>query len=109
MANNEVDKIGELKSRVDDETTKVNLRKEEEKKKKESIAKLEEQIEDALALASKPIILEQDQILKELRAELEELDKNKDEQDEKQEIIRAHNKKLMDQRLEAEKAISSQN
>jgi hypothetical protein len=44
---------------------------------------LDEQIEDALALASKPIILEQDQILKELRAELEELDKNKDEQDEK--------------------------
>ena len=109
MANNEVDKIAELKGRVDDETTKVNLRKEEEKKKKEAIAKLEEQIEDALALASKPIILEQDQILKELRAELEELDKNKDEQDEKQEIIRAHNKKLMDQRLEAEKAISSQN
>ena len=83
MANNEVDKIAELKGRVDDETTKVNTRKDEEKQKKEKIAKLDEQIEDALALASKPIILEQDQILKELRAELEELDKNKDEQDEK--------------------------
>ena len=42
MANNEVDKIAELKGRVDDETTKVNSRKEEEKVKKESIAKLEE-------------------------------------------------------------------
>ena len=47
MANNEVDKIGDLKTRVDDETAKVNLRKDEEKKKKEAIAKLEEQIEEA--------------------------------------------------------------
>jgi hypothetical protein len=31
MANNEVDKIAELKARVDDETTKVNTRKDEEK------------------------------------------------------------------------------
>lgn len=109
MANNEVDKIAELKARVDEETTKVNNRKEEEKQRKEQIAKLEEQIEDAQALASKPIILEQDKILKVLRAELEELDKQKDEQDEKTEVVRAQNKKLMDQRLEAEKAISSQN
>ena len=35
MANNEVDKIAELKARVDEETTKVNNRKEEEKQRKE--------------------------------------------------------------------------
>ena len=34
MANNEVDKIAELKARVDEETAKVNNRKEEEKNKK---------------------------------------------------------------------------
>ena len=79
MANNEVDKIAELKARVDEETVKVNNRKEEEKGRKEQITRLQEQIEDALALASKPIILEQDKELKELRAVLEELDKQKDE------------------------------
>ena len=96
MANNEVDKIAELKARVDEETVKVNNRKEEEKGRKEQITRLQEQIEDALALASKPIILEQDKELKELRAVLEELDKQKDEQDEKQEIHRASNKRLME-------------
>ena len=96
MANNEVDKIAELKARVDEETVKVNNRKEEEKGRKEQITRLQEQIEDALALASKPIILEQDKELKELRAVLEELDKQKDEQDEKQEIHRAPNKRLME-------------
>ena len=35
MANNEVDKIADLKGRVDEETTKVNTRREEEKRRKE--------------------------------------------------------------------------
>ena len=108
MANNEVDKIAELKQRVDEETAKVNSRKEEEKARKEQIAKLQEQIEEALELASQPIVLEQDHELKELRKVLEELDKQKDEQEEKQEIHRAMNKRLMAQRLEAETAINAQ-
>ena len=35
MANNEVDKIADLKGREDEETTKVNTRREEEKRRKE--------------------------------------------------------------------------
>ena len=35
MANNEVDRITDLKNKVDEETNRVNDRKAEEKKKKE--------------------------------------------------------------------------
>ena len=42
MANNEVDKIADLKARVDEETTKVNRLRVEEKQRKEQIARLEE-------------------------------------------------------------------
>ena len=42
MANNEVDKIADLKARVDEETTKVNRLRDEEKQRKEQIARLEE-------------------------------------------------------------------
>ena len=40
MANNEVDRIAELKARVDEETATVNNRKEEEKGRKAQIAAL---------------------------------------------------------------------
>lgn len=40
MANNEVDKIEDLKKRVDDELKKVTNRKEEEEDKRNQIKKL---------------------------------------------------------------------
>ena len=46
MAQDEVDKITGLKTKVDEETLKVNKSKEEEKQKQATIIKLKAQIEE---------------------------------------------------------------
>jgi len=66
MAANEVDKIEELKRRVEEEQTKVSSKKEESEEKQELIAMLMSEIEALTRKASEHHELPEDKKLKEL-------------------------------------------
>lgn len=80
MAANEVDKIEELKRRVEDETKKVSDRKEESEDKQAQIAALKADIAALERKANEHHELEEDIKLKQLENEMGELEKIKDEQ-----------------------------
>lgn len=64
MAQDEVDKITGLKTKVDEETLKVNKSKEEEKQKQATIIKLKAQIEELEEQAKQQNELDEDRQLK---------------------------------------------
>ena len=92
MAAAEVDKIEELKRRVEDETNKVAARKEESEEKQAAIATLRADIEKLERKANTHHELEEDKKLKALIEEKGELDKQREEQMQKHEGLRNRNK-----------------
>lgn len=83
MANNEADKIEELKRRVEEDTIKVAQKKEDEEDKRAQIAIINAEIAALDKKASEAHELEEEIILKQLRKEYEELEKQLEEQRQK--------------------------
>lgn len=90
-AANEVDKIEELKRRVEEETTKVFKRKEESEEKQAQIAALKADIQALERKASEHHELEEDIRLKQLQQEKAEFEKQREEQQQRQEALRQRN------------------
>jgi len=80
MANNEADKIEELKRRVEEDTLKVAQKKEDEEVKRQKIALQQAEIEALDKKASEAHELEEEITLKTLRSESDELQKQREEQ-----------------------------
>jgi len=80
MANNEADKIEELKRRVEEDTLKVAQKKEDEEVKRQKISLQQAEIEALDKKASEAHELEEEITLKTLRSESDELQKQREEQ-----------------------------
>lgn len=108
MAANEVDKIEELKRRVEEETNKVAARKEESEEKKAQIAALKADIAALERKANEHHELEEDIKLKQLQNEKGELEKQQEEQMQKREALRYRNQQLQNEVQGGEKKIEEQ-
>jgi len=73
MANNEVDKIRDLKLRKDEEEKKVENRKEEKLKKEARVIELDQEIKELIAHNEQHHELPEEVELKALREKLDEL------------------------------------
>jgi hypothetical protein len=73
MANNEVDKIRDLKQRKDEEEKKVDSRKDERIKKEEKVVILQNEIKDLIKHNQQHHELAEEKQLKELRDQWEAL------------------------------------
>ena len=95
MANNEADKIEELKRRVEEESTKVAAKREEEEDKRASIASLQFEIAALNKKASEAHELPEEVTLKALRKEMDELTKQREDQQTRMETQRARQDQLL--------------
>ena len=97
MANNEVDKIAQLKQDVSKNYEEVQNIRDEEEKRREEIGKLKIEINSLKRQKEQTTELEEDFILRRLIGEFDELYRTKDEQDEKLESMKSKNKDLSDE------------
>lgn len=104
-AANEVDKIEELKRRVEEETTKVFKRKEESEEKQAQIAALRADIQALERKANEHHELEEDIKLKQLQQEKAEYERLREEQQQRQEALRQRNMQLLAEVLQGEEKI----
>ena len=90
MANNEVDKIRDLKMRKDEEEKKVENRKEEEVKKKARVSELENEIKDLVEYNKQHHELPEEVELKKLRERYDLLMIKREEQQEQIDVHVTH-------------------
>ena len=108
MANNEVEKITQLKAEMQKCYEDVATQKEEEEKQCEQIQEVKVEINSLRRLQSQSCELEEDIILRKLMNEFEDLQKTKEEQEERLDNMRFKNKELEEQKETYEQDIIKQ-
>ena len=102
MANNEVDKIAQLKQEVSKSYEDVQNAREDEEKQREEIGKIKIEIANLQRKKQQHSELEEDKILRNLIEEYEKQRKIKEEQEERLEAIKNRNKGLEEQKVSIE-------
>ena len=108
MANNEVDKIAQLKQEVAKSYEEVNNAREEEEKHREVIQKMRSEINALKRQQQQTSELEEDKVLRQLMGEFEELQKIKEEKEERLDAMKFKNNELQEQRTQYENDIIAQ-
>lgn len=109
QANNECDKIAELKKKVEEETNRVAAAKEESEEKQAIIVALNADIAALERRQNEHHELEEDIKLRHLQGEKAKLDKQREEQLQKQFLLRQRESQLQQERNDMEAKIRSNN
>lgn len=108
MANNEVDKIAQLKQDVSKNYEEVQNIREQEEQKREEIGKLRIEINNLKRQKEQTSELPEDIQLRQLLGDFDELAKQKEEQDERLEAMKTKNKESSDELKQCEDDILNQ-